>query len=118
MERNCDLELRLLSSSFDSDSISSNVEELNSSEKEELRRMTIFYNGKMCVSDVTLLQFKEIISLASRGLVEERSTSKSHHHGHHHRHHHPLHVASVKKSLQSFLQKRRDRVQASSPYHS
>ncbi|XP_010549495.1 PREDICTED: protein TIFY 5A-like [Tarenaya hassleriana] len=138
MERNyCDLELRLLSSSFDSDSISSTMEESKSSIKEEeSQRMTIFYNGKIiCISDITHLQAQAIISLANRGM-EKRSSSRSspsphHHHDHHHDHHHHRHhghhplmslkgynsVGPTKKSLQRFLQKRRDRIQATCPYN-
>ncbi|XP_010540587.1 PREDICTED: protein TIFY 5A-like [Tarenaya hassleriana] len=142
MESNCDLELRLLSSSFESDCISSTED---SPQKEESQRITIFYNGKMCVSDVTDLQAKAIISLANRR-VEERSSSRSrpnnklsttshhlhqhsHHHHHHHHHHHNSQTSSLtlqgsnsaafmKRSLQRFLQNRRDRIQASCPYHS
>ncbi|ESQ33861.1 hypothetical protein EUTSA_v10009598mg [Eutrema salsugineum] len=123
MHKNCDLELRLFpTSSYKSDSNTSVVESRSSQLKEESQRITIFYNGQMCVSsDVTKLQVciciqihkhgsaKSIISIASREM-EERSS----------RFYNQLSTnpkASMKKSLQSFLQKRKIRIQATSPYH-
>ncbi|XP_024008797.1 protein TIFY 5A [Eutrema salsugineum] len=111
MHKNCDLELRLFpTSSYKSDSNTSVVESRSSQLKEESQRITIFYNGQMCVSsDVTKLQAKSIISIASREM-EERSS----------RFYNQLSTnpkASMKKSLQSFLQKRKIRIQATSPYH-
>ncbi|CAH2034451.1 unnamed protein product [Thlaspi arvense] len=128
MQKNCDLELRLFpTSSCDSDSDTSVVESRsseNSQAKEESQRITIFYNGQMCISsEVTHLQAKSIISIASREM-EERSSSngsdlpnRSTQFRHHHYHQLPNPKASMKRSLQSFLQKRKIRIQATSPYH-
>ncbi|CAH8380803.1 unnamed protein product [Eruca vesicaria subsp. sativa] len=128
MEKNCDLELRLFpTSSSITDSDNSVVESRSSGnslpKEEETQRLTIFYNGKMCVySDVTHHQAKSIISIASREMVERsfpdgsdprnRSTRLNHYHQQL-----PNPKASMKRSLQSFLQKRKIRIQADSPYH-
>ncbi|KAL0698671.1 hypothetical protein Bca4012_054793 [Brassica carinata] len=126
MEKNCDLELRLFpTSSYDTDSDTSVVESRSSGnslpKKEESQRITIFYNGKMCVSsDVTHLQAKSIISIASREMEERSSSNGSDPQNRLTRLHHqqlPNPKASMKRSLQSFLQKRRIRIQAISPYH-
>ncbi|KAL0695690.1 hypothetical protein Bca4012_062870 [Brassica carinata] len=128
MEKNCDLELRLFpTSSCITDSENSVVESRSSGnslpKEEETQRLTIFYNGKMCVcSDVTHHQAKSIISMASTE-IEERSSSygsdprnRSTRLNHDHRQL-PNPKASMKRSLQSFLQKRQIRLQATSPYH-
>ncbi|KAJ0233644.1 Protein TIFY 5A [Hirschfeldia incana] len=126
MEKNCDLELRLFpTSSFDTDSDTSVVESRSSGnslpKEDESQRITIFYNGKMCVSsNVTHLQAKSIISIASREMEERSSSNGSDPRNRLTRlHHHqlPNPKASMKRSLQSFLQKRRIRIQATSPYH-
>ncbi|KAJ0230341.1 Protein TIFY 5A [Hirschfeldia incana] len=128
MEKSCDLELRLFPTSScitDSDNSMSESRSSGNSlpKEEETQRLTIFYNGKMCVySDVTHLQAKSIISMASRE-IEERSSSngsdprnRSTQLNHYHQQL-PNPKASMKRSLQSFLQKRQIRLQATSPYH-
>ncbi|KAL5577253.1 hypothetical protein UlMin_018952 [Ulmus minor] len=137
MRRNCNLELRLLPSSgyFPSSSSSDHnqteTEESNESPKQN-QPITIFYNGRICVCDVTDFQAKAILILASKELDQEKGLKtpttpatpatpaavpwspsvKS-----------PLPVyspaagLSMKKSLQRFLQKRKIRAQATSPYH-
>ncbi|KAI3408597.1 uncharacterized protein J3R85_020206 [Psidium guajava] len=131
MKRSFDLELRLQpysvpdflgSSASASASSSSGSAECSS---EEQRKLTIFYDGKVCASAVTELQAREIILLANRE-TEERSgktptgsapstpSLRSQ----------PLQAQvcnspglSMKRSLQKFLQKRKHRIQATSPYH-
>ncbi|KAL1205141.1 Protein TIFY 5A [Cardamine amara subsp. amara] len=126
MHQTCDLELRLFpTSSSDSDSDTSVIESSSSGNpqpKEESQRITIFYNGKMCISsDVTHLQAKSIISIASQEMEEKSSSNGSDSQNRSTRFHHhqqlPNPKASMKKSLQNFLQKRKLRIQATSPYH-
>uniref|UniRef100_A0A1J3E1Q4 Protein TIFY n=1 Tax=Noccaea caerulescens TaxID=107243 RepID=A0A1J3E1Q4_NOCCA len=125
MQKDCDLELRLFpTSSYDSDSDTSVVESRssgNSQPKEESHRITIFYNGQMCVSsDVTHLQAKSIIWIASREIEERSFSNGSDPPNRSTRFHHqlPIPKASMRKSLQSFLEKRKNRIQAySKPYH-
>ncbi|CAF2095588.1 BnaA05g09200D [Brassica napus] len=112
MQSNCDLELRLLP-----------PRDPRSSEKlqpkQEPQKMVIFYNGRVFVSsDLTHLQAKAILSLAS-GDMKEKSLSLESSDGSD-----PSTVpniltrkASMKRSLRSFLQKRNVRIQASCPYH-
>ncbi|XP_010499533.1 PREDICTED: protein TIFY 5A [Camelina sativa] len=131
MQQTCDLELRLFpTSTYDSDSsddtsvMESTISRDQAQPKEESQRITIFYNGKMCVSsDVTHLQAKSIISMANRDMEEKSSSingsdsqnkSTRFHHNHYQL---PNPKASMKRSLQSFLHKRKIRIQASSPYH-
>ncbi|KAK7412569.1 hypothetical protein VNO78_04034 [Psophocarpus tetragonolobus] len=85
--------------------------------------LTIFYDGKICVADVTDLQAKSILMLAN-GKMEERvktptgsepsSPSVMHTNN---QLHSPGTGLSMRKSLQRFLQKRKNRVQEASPYH-
>ncbi|CAN6824620.1 unnamed protein product [Brassica oleracea] len=79
MENNCDLELRLFPTSSYDESDTSVVESRSCgnslSKEEESQRITIFYSERMCVfSNVTHLQAKSIILIASRE-IEERSSS-------------------------------------------
>ncbi|VVA93050.1 unnamed protein product [Arabis nemorensis] len=125
MQKHCDLELRLFpTSSYDSEAGSFGKPQEAKEEESERRMITIFYNGKMCVSsDVTDVQAKTIISMASREM-EERSSSSSDGSDPPNKSTRVLHQqklpnpkASMKRSLQSFLQKRKIRIQATSPYH-
>ncbi|XP_060179050.1 protein TIFY 5A-like [Lycium barbarum] len=85
-------------------------------EKQPQHQLTIFYNGKLVVSDATELQAKAIICLASRQVEEKIKRNSS-----------PISEPtspllqpetglSTKRSLQRFLQKRKNRIQATSPY--
>ncbi|KAH7545162.1 protein TIFY 5A [Ziziphus jujuba] len=145
MRRNCNLELRLLppSASFlsadsselpqhhhrnysinmmeeSSESPPSHSQQQQQQQQHQHQPLTIFYNGNICVCDVTELQARTILFYASKE-VEERlktptgndpcspnvqSQMSS-----------PTAGLSMKRSLQRFLQKRRHRVQATSPYN-
>ncbi|KAB1669667.1 hypothetical protein ES319_1Z022200v1, partial [Gossypium barbadense] len=95
------------------------------SHKINSKQLTIFYNGRVCVCDVTELQARAILMRANREADERiktptgsepdsptssSSTSPS-------RLCSPNAGLSMKKSLQRFLQKRKNRIQATSPYH-
>ncbi|CAH9138021.1 unnamed protein product [Cuscuta epithymum] len=130
MRRNCNLELRLFTPS---DSYASQQEENDVVEQipmsldgirsrigNERQQMTIFYDNEVVTCDVTELQARAIIMIASeerwKTTVSEPSS--------------PLmqpqlcrppalatdNGLSMKKSLQRFLHKRKNRVQ-STPYH-
>ncbi|KAF8030958.1 hypothetical protein BT93_D0216 [Corymbia citriodora subsp. variegata] len=140
MERSFDLELRLqpysvsdfpasASVATPSSSSSSSSSESAECSPEEQRKLTIFYDGKICASTVTELQARAIILLANKEM--EKSSSRT-----------PTGSEpstpsvrsqpstpnlqaqvytstglSMKNSLQRFLQKRQHRIQATSPYH-
>ncbi|EEF42634.1 conserved hypothetical protein [Ricinus communis] len=139
MRRNCSLELRpvpfsdsghnhreqqamsvsfLLVSSFF-------LSVILSESPQERQQLTIFYNGRVCVCYVTELQARAILSLASREMEDKMKTSLlgtptgrsefvsplpsplcS-----------PSTGLSMKRSIQRFLQKRKHRAQATSPYN-
>ncbi|KAL4336001.1 hypothetical protein GQ457_07G030290 [Hibiscus cannabinus] len=117
MRRNCNLELGLFPSSYPGDSHDMMEESSQSPEKQlQLQQLTIFYNGRLCVCDVTELHARAILKLASRERDETMKTptasstlkppaNNSHT------------AISMKRSLQQFLQKRKTRIQATSPYH-
>ncbi|CAL0334674.1 unnamed protein product [Lupinus luteus] len=92
-------------------------------QQEQHNTLTIFYDGKICVSDVTEFQAKSIILLAYKKMEERLKTPngsepstptvvESHS---------PLYTPatplSMKRSLQRFLQKRKIRKQEASPYN-
>nr|AFL46174.1 jasmonate ZIM domain protein j [Nicotiana attenuata] len=131
MRKNCNLELRLMPPSFSfspksctTPYFSMNREDKENTEEKEPQQLTIFYNGKLVVSDATELQAKAIIYLASREMekkikirspISESSSPISEPSS-------PLLQSpasdiSMKRSLQRFLQKRKNRIQATSPYH-
>ncbi|XP_071699764.1 protein TIFY 5A-like [Rutidosis leptorrhynchoides] len=137
MRRNCNLELRLVppspyTFSDDHHRLINATEEINGEAKEKQnQQLTIFYEGKDSVCDVTELQARSIIKLASEEMEDKwrktpRSIASSQ----------PLSPLmpspssslspspspspsglSMKRSLQRFLQKRKHRMQATSPYH-
>ncbi|CAI8590869.1 unnamed protein product [Vicia faba] len=129
MRRNCNLELCLFPQyGSDNDHNNHMVEEEKDSDRmssmQNLQQpLTIFYDGKMCVTHVTELQAKSILMMANKKVQEtvktpigsEAST--------------PIMVQSphqlcspgpglsMKRSLQRFLQKRKYRIQQASPYN-
>ncbi|KAF4350232.1 hypothetical protein F8388_016283 [Cannabis sativa] len=166
MRRNCNLELQLVPAAFSVADLNSNYPIHNSMKIEDdddgysnknsnmmmnnrssttnqNQPLTIFYNGKICVCDVTEFQIikneidlrefwaRAIILLASREMEERLKTPRgaaaaaiattpmsepcspsiqspiyS-----------PTAALSMKRSLQRFLQKRKHRAQATSPYY-
>ncbi|KEH21427.1 jasmonate zim-domain protein [Medicago truncatula] len=74
--------------------------------------LTIFYDGKMCLTDVTEFQAKSILMLANKIKLQEKVKTP--------RGSEPTTPVqsglSMKRSLQRFLQKRKNRVQEASPY--
>ncbi|CAI9292933.1 unnamed protein product [Lactuca saligna] len=131
MRRNCNLELRLvppspyLFSDHHHHGQEKTSEELDTvgEDSKERQKLTIFYDGKVSVCDVTELQARTIIKVASEQMEEKwrrtqnftTSLEPSS----------PLISPpvcspgglSMKRSLQRFLQKRKHRIQATSPYH-
>ncbi|KAK1557322.1 hypothetical protein Q3G72_022533 [Acer saccharum] len=76
MKRNCSLELRLLPPS---DSLSStdfatghrHNHHQHSTPQNQQKQLTIFYGGRVCVCDVTELQARAILMIASREMEEK-----------------------------------------------
>ncbi|WOG84961.1 hypothetical protein DCAR_0104147 [Daucus carota subsp. sativus] len=132
MERNCNLELRLETPSFDDHTIAEKTcpsqlmkEEMrspNSEEKQDNRKLTIFYNGRVSSCDVTDIQARSIILLATQEIGGEKLTTpassgtSSESSSKPQQYYKQNKGLSMKKSLQQFLQKRRTRIQATSPY--
>ncbi|PON87913.1 Jasmonate-zim domain protein [Trema orientale] len=139
MRRNCNLELRLLPFSA-TDSVqyplrhhnsSLNMEESSStttsselSTPKQNQPLTIFYNGRICVCDVTEFQARSILLLASREMEERLKTPRTTTPGSEPCSpslqspiYSPTAALSMKRSLQRFLQKRKHRAQAMTPYH-
>ncbi|XP_062012723.1 protein TIFY 5A-like [Rosa rugosa] len=133
MRRNCNLELCLNTSGANSGFPLRNhhdrravLESSSGTPRQQQQPLTIFYDGMMCVSDVTKLQARSILFLANKEMEERFKTSpspspspcastsepsspslQS-----------PICSPSMKKSLQTFLQKRKYRIQATShPYN-
>ncbi|XP_008787820.2 protein TIFY 5A [Phoenix dactylifera] len=102
------------------------------------QQITIFYNGRICVCDVTEFQARAIISMAKREM-DDRMKKNQLHHQQQHQHQQNNHNKSsppqppvfspqalpqtldqglsMKRSLQRFLQKRKMRINAASPYN-
>ncbi|KAK1420360.1 hypothetical protein QVD17_21890 [Tagetes erecta] len=123
MKRNCHLDLRLVpprspfifsghrhTQQHPSYEINTVGEDLKEKQNQQL---TIFYDGKVCVCDVTELQAKTIIKVAGEEIDENwrKNVGCSS----------PLMSPLVcnqgmKRSLQRFLQTRKHRIQSTSPY--
>ncbi|CAI8590870.1 unnamed protein product [Vicia faba] len=133
MRRNCNLELCLFPQ-YVSDSYHNHnnhmVEEKKDSDRmssmqNQQRPLTIFYDGKMCVTDVTEFQAKSILMMANKKEHEtvkistgsEPSTSAIVQSPHQLYSPGPGPALSMKTSLQRFLQKRKNRIQQASPYN-
>ncbi|XP_057462211.1 protein TIFY 5A-like [Actinidia eriantha] len=120
MRRNCNLELRLVppSSSLHTVDYNQSMSPKDQRQKEQ-QQLTIFYNGRVSVCDVTELQARAIINLASREMEEKLNTPTGLEPSS------PLlqsqlyspNSFSMKRSLQQFLEKRKHRIQATSPYN-
>ncbi|XP_051136008.1 protein TIFY 5B-like isoform X1 [Andrographis paniculata] len=102
MRRNCNLELRLLTPCVYSPS--SIAEEKQ--QQQQQKTSSVFYNGRMDVFDATELQARAILWLASGSGGEGKSGGRS-----------PVYSPTWAASLKSFLEKRKSRAQATSPYH-
>ncbi|KAK7303103.1 hypothetical protein RJT34_14004 [Clitoria ternatea] len=126
MRRNCNLELALFPCNSDhrnhmveEASVSPMQNYLNHHHQEQQQPLTIIYDGKICVADVTEFQAKSILTLANKKMEERVRTteacSASAMVGQYQLS--PGSGLSMKRSLQRFLQKRKNRVQEASPYH-
>ncbi|XP_044496700.1 uncharacterized protein LOC123219053 isoform X2 [Mangifera indica] len=87
MKRNCNLELCLLPSSSSSSAAASepeyghphhlqNMDQESSSSQhssQPSQQLTMFYNGRVCVCDVTEFQARNILLLASREMEESKN---------------------------------------------
>ncbi|XP_064971584.1 protein TIFY 5A-like [Musa acuminata AAA Group] len=135
MEISCDLDLRLrLSSSgsdvcpTDSGTVGSNglVEFLGKSKESQQQQITLFYNGRICVCNLTDTKARAIISMAKRQMDEQQAKGSSFlprdPPPSPHPHPHPAEQLlinpglAMKRSLQLFLQKRKSRLHSLSPY--
>ncbi|XP_072951364.1 protein TIFY 5A-like [Typha angustifolia] len=91
------------------------------------KQITIFYNGQICVCDVTEIQARAIISMAKREVEDKENENNKHDFQQlqfpyklQHRGLNPELLnqqLSMKRSLQRFLQKRKTRIAAVSPYN-
>ncbi|OIW13928.1 hypothetical protein TanjilG_09279 [Lupinus angustifolius] len=92
-------------------------------QQEQHNTLTIFYEGKICVSDVTEFQAKSIILLANKKMEERLKTPNGSEPStptvveSHQPLYSPATPLSMKRSLQRFLQKRKNRKQEASPYN-
>ncbi|XP_061373844.1 protein TIFY 5A-like [Gastrolobium bilobum] len=127
MRRNCNLELRLFPS-CDSDPQPMMEAEAGESPLQQSHRqdnhhhqnqqqpLTIFYDGKICVCDVTELQARYILMHANKEM-EQRMKTPTGSEPSSPNLYSPGTGLSMKRSLQRFLQKRKNRIQEASPYH-
>ncbi|KAK7359475.1 hypothetical protein VNO77_01435 [Canavalia gladiata] len=124
VEHNCNLELRLFPPSR-SDLRPIMEAEVNESpqqvhhQQQQNHPLTIFYDGKICVSDVTEYQARSILMLANKEIEERMKTPNGSEPSsplQSHNLHSPGTGLSMKRSLQRFLQKRKNRNQETSPY--
>ncbi|KAL6500670.1 hypothetical protein OROHE_025467 [Orobanche hederae] len=131
MRRNCNLELQLVTPSVFSNSADYYNGRCNSMSEEggspnEKQPLTIFYNGRVASCDATEQQARTIIFLASRETEEKSNSSRprgSNSSCSPFLTNSPIcspttssTSLSMKRSLQRFLEKRKSRAQAMSPY--
>ncbi|XP_074587325.1 protein TIFY 5A [Curcuma longa] len=130
-----DLRLRLGTASDDGDRHSSTprfcrVKKQEERQQQGNQQITIFYNGQICIRNVTELQARAIICMATSEmddqLAKEKESSPSQLLHHRASVRPPLSVEQqllmnpklpMKRSLQRFLQKRKSRSLAISPYY-
>ncbi|WJX22602.1 hypothetical protein P8452_11891 [Trifolium repens] len=123
--RNCNLELSLFPIYNSTNHPMVKEEEEDSEENQQHAPLTIFYDGKMCVTtDVTEFQAKSILMLANKKVQEKVKTptgsvptTPTIVQSPHNQLYSPGPGLSMKRSLQRFLQKRKDRIQEASPYN-
>ncbi|XP_010907302.1 protein TIFY 5A [Elaeis guineensis] len=136
-----DLELRLSLGSSSQDCSAAESSRIdgwsaNLEQKQQQQKITIFYNGQICVCDGTEFQARAIISMAKKEMDDRMN--KNYHIQQQHQFeqkHNKLNPPqppassskampqllnqglSMKRSLQRFLQKRKARMNAASPYN-
>ncbi|XP_042479249.1 protein TIFY 5A-like [Macadamia integrifolia] len=118
--RNCNLDLMLTPAGMDSVPVttdSGNNSMTHRSAETPQQRLTIFYNGQVSACDVTELQARAIICLARREMEEKMNTPRSESISPLQSQLHNPTGMSMKRSLQQFLQKRKNRIQSASPYN-
>ncbi|XP_057470577.1 protein TIFY 5A-like [Actinidia eriantha] len=124
MRRNCNLELRLVPPSSSSslhlaDYSQPKLDLLSENPKDprQIKQLTIFYNGRVSVCGVTELQARAIMILASQDMEEKLNTPTGLEPSLLQSQLYSPTSPSMKRSLQQFLQKRKHRIQATSPYN-
>ncbi|CAA2988221.1 protein TIFY 5A-like [Olea europaea var. sylvestris] len=120
MSRNCNLKLRhVASASSNSTDYNHPKFEMSGNSNEKNQTLTIFYNGRMTAADVTEVQARAIISLASRETEKKSNANKPPSSGPSSLLSHIYNPTgtSMKRSLQQFLQKRKTRARKAFPYH-
>ncbi|XP_020204360.1 protein TIFY 5A [Cajanus cajan] len=127
MRNTCNLELCLFPPSISHLRPLMEAEASESPQQQEPQRphqyhpFTVFYDGKICVSDVTEFQARSILMVANkemerRVMTPTGSEPSSPMLQSPHNIYSPSSGLSMKRSLQRFLQKRKNRVQETSPY--
>ncbi|XP_058735593.1 protein TIFY 5A-like [Vicia villosa] len=121
MKKNLNLELRLVPPSINSDLPTSMEGEAE--EQQQHRPLTIVYDGKIFVRDATEIQARSILMLAKKEMEDKvrtptgSSSEPSSPAVFTSNLYSPGTSLSMKKTLQRFLQKRKNRIQEASPYH-
>ncbi|XP_058097563.1 protein TIFY 5A-like [Magnolia sinica] len=117
MGRNCNLELRLFPAGVDADHPSPDSSQLSSEESvKNSQQLTIFYNGRICICDVTEFQAREILCFANQEMHEKQTVHRPDLLLPSHQPQLRVPALSMKRSLQRFLQKRKSRILTTSPY--